>query len=660
MDSPIPRSTAETQYVLGVFEQGAGNHAVAQDHFRLAMELDATLKPESIFHNWCMQLVERKQFEEAKELLVLGVAQCPEDPLLHFFLANSWFDLKNDDEAIRHYHIALQLDQQLPNANANLGTAYLNRGQYNEAGYHFLRSLAIDGERLSTFVTLGWIFRRLERNDEARQCYQAAILLAPNDTNLRSGFAKFLAEIGCQDEAIEHFEAICDIHRDDQDAWGALGALYVQSKRYADAVQCYKEISRLNLTQLKLQHASGEAWEGSCLPLASFISYRKALPKDPSHVPLVNLALVLRQTRQMDLAIACLEQGIVKEPDNLTACLHLAYLYIEVGRYEDAFQEFDNILQVQPECEARLVRGMLSLLLGRFTQGWPDFEFRHLLQNVASAVDFLPNWRKECDIRGRSIYLYADMGLGDSLQFIRYIEPLVALGAHIHLGVQAPLIPLMKGYPGVTRVLQFGDDLSNLDFQCPLASLPLVFDTTLESIPRNFPYIMSSRKKSAQWNERIELRNRPKIGIVWRGNPSHSNDFARSLKLKNLAPLFDIPNSTFISLQKEIPDEDRLYLDSLANVIDVGSSFEDFSDTAGAVSNLDLIIAVDTSVAHLAGAMGKPVWIFLSYLPDFRWMLNRHDSPWYPSATLFRQRQRGDWSVPISEMTSRLSAFLGN
>ncbi len=268
-------------------------------------------------------------------------------------------------------------------------------------------------------------------------------------------------------------------------------------------------------------------------------------------------------------------------------------------------------------------------------------------------------WLGEEPLDGKTILLHAEQGLGDTIQFARYAPLLAARGAKIILEVQQPLLRLCSRLPGAAVVIARGEKPPRYDLHCPLLSLPLACGTTLETIPAPVPYLVPADADIASWRARLPQR-RPRIGLVWSGERSHDNDLNRSMRLETLKPLLDLPEVAFVSLQHEVRDEDLSLLQSLENlgqVCAVGGQFKDFVDTAAAVAQLDAVIAVDTAVAHLVGAMGKPLLLLLPFAADFRWLRQRADSPWYPSARLFRQPQFGNWNSVGTLLRDELRMF---
>jgi ADP-heptose:LPS heptosyltransferase len=259
----------------------------------------------------------------------------------------------------------------------------------------------------------------------------------------------------------------------------------------------------------------------------------------------------------------------------------------------------------------------------------------------------------QAPVAGKTILLYHEQGMGDTIQFARYSEALSKEGAHVIIQVQAPLVPLMRGMAGTERVIGPKDPLPPFQLQCPLMSLPLAFGARLENIPAKVPYLSVPSEWIAAWTERLGTAAAPRVGIAWSGNPKHGNDQNRSIALKELLPLLSA-GVEVVSLQKDVSEADRDVLKAHPQIQDFGAAIRDFADTAALMSLLDLVISVDTAPVHLAGALGKPVWVLLPFSPDWRWMLDREDSPWYPTARLFRQPAFGDWHSVIRRIAEEL------
>ena len=298
----------------------------------------------------------------------------------------------------------------------------------------------------------------------------------------------------------------------------------------------------------------------------------------------------------------------------------------------------------------------LSLLLqGDFENGFPLYESRQALEKVSEILGKrlfdVPVWLGVESLQGKTVLLYVEQGLGDFIQFCRYVELVADLGAKVILEVPRPLVGLMRNLEGISELVTQGEDLPFFDYQCPLLSLPLAFNTNINTIPSSIGYINLDNhlKEIMEWKVRLGLKSKPRVGLVWSGNPQHRNDHNRSILLRDILPF--LPNQfQYINLQKEVREVDKLTLDSNSHILSFTSHLHDFVDTAALIDNLDLVISVDTSVAHLSGALGKKTLLLLPYMPDWRWLLDKEDSPWYPSMKLYRQSAIDDWNSVLDRV----------
>jgi tetratricopeptide (TPR) repeat protein len=371
-----------------------------------------------------------------------------------------------------------------------------------------------------------------------------------------------------------------------------------------------------------------------------------------------NRGLTLHELKRFDEALTSFEQALAVRPDYAEALHNRGLTLYELKRFDEALTSFEQALAVRPDfAGAHFNEAMCRLLIGDFDRGWEKFDrfdryyqLRHLGVSKRTAL---------VAIAGKAILLHARLGLGDTIQFCRYVPLVAELAARVILEVQAPLHGLMSTLPGAAQIVTRGDPLPNFDIQCLLESLPLAFGTRLETIPSATPYLRVSSQAMMNWNARLGGPGRPRIGLAWSGDPMHWNDHNRSMRLGSLLSLLDL-NATFVSLQKDVRAGDAAVLKARSDVLHFGDGLKDFSDTAALISNLDLVISVDTSIVHLAGALAKPVWVMLPFIPDWRWLLDRDDSPWYPTARLFRQDDSRAWESVIARVHAALQDFRRN
>jgi len=361
---------------------------------------------------------------------------------------------------------------------------------------------------------------------------------------------------------------------------------------------------------------------------------------------------------ESEVALRC---SLAIDPSSATVQNDLAASLFRQGRDAEALTYIRQALTLEPGMpEAEETESLWLLRYGRFREGWPKYEARYRTGTGRALRRSLPQpqWMGE-PIHGRTILLHAEQGLGDSIQFARYAPLVAARGARVILEVHPGLGHLFRTLPGVSQLIESGVPPPPFDLHCPLLSLPLAFGTDLDSIPASIPYVTADPARVFPWRQRLGPRKALRIGVAWSGNPLHREDASRSIPLAMLTDLLrDRPDREFHVVQTAIRPADRATLARMPHLREHGLLLKDFADTAALISMLDMVITVDTAVAHLAGAMGWPVWLLLPLVPDWRWMLGRDDSPWYPTMWLFRQKSRGDWGAVLADVAAQLDATL--
>jgi len=374
-----------------------------------------------------------------------------------------------------------------------------------------------------------------------------------------------------------------------------------------------------------------------------------------------NRGNALKPLQRYEEALASYDRAIALQPNHADTHNNRGQVLRELERYGEALASYDRALALRPKhVMAHCNAAALRLLTGDFERGWSHYEWRWLKKSVIPTKRNFsqPAWNGRDPIAGKTILIHSEQGLGDTIQFCRYVPLVAARGARIIFEVQKTLQTLMTSLGSGGQIVPKGDPLPAFDLHCPLVGLPLAFGTRLETIPSTTGYLSAPAQHVTAWQSRLEGKPRPRIGLVWSGNPGHERDRERSIGLHEFLPLLDAlaAEATIVSLQKDVRAEDAAFLKARADILDSGDALENFSDTAALISQLNLVISVDTSVAHLAGALGKPVWILLTYFPDWRWLLGRDDSPWYPTARLFRQDQSRTWGGVIARVRQALLA----
>ncbi|MGH6676432.1 MAG: tetratricopeptide repeat protein, partial [Xanthobacteraceae bacterium] len=384
--------------------------------------------------------------------------------------------------------------------------------------------------------------------------------------------------------------------------------------------------------------------------------FEHALAADPENLDaLGNRANALFKLNRPTEAIEAYDKALEREPENAALLTNRAIALRRLDRPHESLISAARALAQKPDfAPARFVEAGVRLSLGDFSAGWRGYEWRTGGALRASRRKLAaPLWLGKDALDGKIILLHAEQGFGDTVQFVRYVPLLAARGARVVLEVQPKLVPLLAGMSGVESVHARKDELPHFDFHCPLLSLPFAFGTELATIPASVPYIAPPADRVALWRGRLPP-GRPLIGLAWSGERAHDNDINRSIPLAVLKPLLGTADVQFVGLTHDVRDEDALALKNHPEVLQIGQQFSDFADTAAVIAQLDAVISVDTVIAHVAGAMGKPLMLLLPFAADFRWLRERRDTPWYPTARLFRQRRFADWTAGIEELVGEL------
>ncbi|TWA83219.1 tetratricopeptide (TPR) repeat protein [Azospirillum brasilense] len=492
------------------------------------------------------------------------------------------------------YTRALRLDPLLADAHASRAGALRDLNRVPEAACSAQRALALLPASAEALVNLAETALAGRRAEDAERAARRAAALAPGSSAALMMLGSACAARKRWDEAEAAYRAALDLAPGYGAAWGNLGSLLAGQGRFDEALEAFATAERHGFSGPSLWAARGNA-------------------------------------------------------------------LLAMARPVEALADFDRVLDVRPhDAGMRWNRGFVRLLAGDCEGGWPEFDWR---RHDARAE---PPWRRFVqptwsggDIAGRTILLYAEQGMGDTLQFVRYVPLVAERGARVILEVQQPLMSVLAGLPGVKQLIARGDPLPDFDLECPLMSLPRVFGTKLDDVPAAVPYLRPDPQRAAAWSERLaggQLAARPglRVGLVWAGNPRFPGDALRSPRLAGLRPVLDVPGVRVFGLQKGPGREDLEGVGMPASFTDLGPEIADFADTAAIMANLDLVISSCTGPAHLAGALGVPVWVVLPLSPDWRWLLGRDDSPWYPTARLFRQTRVGDWTEVAGRVADAL------
>jgi tetratricopeptide (TPR) repeat protein len=491
--------------------------------------------------------------------------------------------------------------------------------------------------------------------DQAERLYNAVLQYSPENFDALHGLGKLHCQRGRLDTALVLIQAALRFDCDRADGFASLGLVFHLLHRFAEALASYDAGLDIAPDDAELLNRRGVALLELRRPHEALQDFESALIADPHHLDaLGNYGNALLKLNRPAEAIAAYDRALTIAPQNAQLLTNRAVALRRLDRPHEALMSASRALVSRPDfAQARFVEAVTRLTLGDFS-GWRGYEARWSVGLLASQRRSFtaPLWQGRETLEGKTILLHAEQGFGDTIHFVRYARLVAARGVKIILEVQRELVRLLSGMNGADTVIARGEALPPFDFHCPLLSLPLALATEPATIPAEIPYIAPADEEVCLWRERMP-RDRPRIGLVWSGDRSHDNDFNRSLRLETLLPLLDRPDISFVSLQHIVRDEDAPVLRKQPNICRI--EFRDFADTAAAVAALDAVIAVDTAVAHLAGAMGKPLFLLLPYAADFRWLRERSDSPWYPTARLYRQHEFGNWEGAVEALSQDLT-----
>ncbi|BCK86457.1 photosystem I assembly protein Ycf3 [Sideroxyarcus emersonii] len=562
------------------------------------------------------------KYDTAVELFGDVLKMAPDFAQAHYNMANALKEMGKLDEAITSYRKAISRKPDYAKAYHNLADVLQTQGKLAEAAASYRAALRIDPGLADTQYSLGTALYEQGKLDEAVASYRKAIALKPGYAEAYNNLGTALKEQGLWQEAAESFEQATRCNPGHALAHFNRGIVLHQLKQYRTALESYDKAVALRPDDAVAYYNRGATL--LCLDenLAALDSYDRAVALKPDYAEAYsNRGVVLQDLWRLDEALESLDRAIALKPDHAAAYWNKA---------------------------------LLKILTGDFAAGWRLYEWRWKDCQKDQARDFAqPLWLGEQPVSGKTLLIHAEQGLGDVVQFCRYAPMAAALGARVVLEVHAPLVALLATLEGGCTIVEKGQPLPPFDLHCPVMSLPLAFKTTLANIPATVPYLHADAGKQLAWRRRLGDAAQPRVGLVWSGSATHKNDRNRSIPLQQLEPLLGLPLE-FHALQSEVRRHDETALAAFGQIHLHQDELGDFSETAALLQQMDLVITVDTAVAHLAGAMGKPVWILLPFAPDYRWMLDRNDSPWYPSATLFRQPAAGDWPAVITNVGREL------
>ena len=596
------------------------------------------------------------RFVEAEACYQHALATEPEQPDALHLLGVVAYQTGRHDVAAALIAQAIRRNAHSPVYFFNHALALKHLGRLDEALASYDRAVGLDPTYAEAFGDRGIVLDMLRRPADALASYDRALALRPDYVDALYNRGNALKDLGRFEAAVASYDHVLEHNADHAQALNNRGNALQALRRFEEARASYDRAIALKSDYVEAFNNRGVVLHELGAFGAAVKDYDAALALMPDCVQaLYNRGNALAAQQRFTDALASYDRALALAPDHAEAHYNRANALQALGQIEAALAGYRKAQALRPDyVEARWNEAYLRLLGGDFAGGLAQAECRW--ENPAlglRARNFAqPLWRGQ-RLEGKTILLYADEGFGDAIFYSRYVPLLAARGARVVVEADEALRPLLAHLPGVSRCVAPTESVA-FDLHCPMSSLPLAFGTRMTSIPA-IPQLQAP--PSPKWQAQLGRKNALRVGLAWSGNPRHANDHNRSIALALLAPLIEV-GASFVSLQKEVRPADAPTLARTPRILDVAPSLENFADTAALIGELDLVISADTSVAHLAGTLGAPVWILLPFIPDWRWLLNRPDSPWYPSARLFRQDERRDWRPVVAAVERALRALI--
>ena len=661
------------------------NPADASIHYNLAKALDEYgLTQESLLHH-----------QKTTQLN-------PNNAQAWLNYAKSCFDLGRYQDALAYYDYALNLNPNNYEAWSNKAFVLYTLERFTDAYTASEKALSLNLNYFEAFNNKGISLHALGRYEEALSEYNKALSIRPNYCEALINKGITFHSLGYYADALLSYDAALNFNQDSFQAWLNKGLLFFSQNNYDVALSCYDKALTINPNYyeainnkglvlkhnkryieslhyfdhaIKLHPDRYDSQSNRASVLFDLKEYQlaliqcnKALNLKPNfYEPYNNRGLILIGLGQHDEAIKNFDIALGLEPNNHEVWNNRGFALHQLNRNTEAIESYNYAISFKPDYYDALWNKSLALLIeGNFEEGLPLYEYRWKSEKILNRIGGIrkfdePLWLGQSPLKNKIIFIYGEQGLGDFIQFSRYVSLLIDQGANVILEVPKILIKLLENLENLCQIICEGDDLPSFDYHCPIMSLPLAFKTTLKSIPHKSNYLNLDidHRMYMYWQDKLRFCKKPLVGLAWSGNIGHQNDQNRSIPLKDI--LNYLPHQfDYTCIQKDIRPSDQFILDSNPQIFNFANDFHDFTDTASLINCLDLIITVDTSVAHLSGALGVKTFLLLPHAPDWRWLLNREDSPWYTSMKLYRQKEFGNWDEVLKRVTSDLNTLLPN
>ncbi|HVT89562.1 MAG TPA: tetratricopeptide repeat protein, partial [Tepidisphaeraceae bacterium] len=585
--------------------------------------------------------------------------QYPNHPEATHYLAYVANATGNMDAAQQLLLRAIELDPHVAIYHKNLGAVYAAKRQHDLAAAAFTRSLQLNPNDPETVLKYGLVLEEQNQFDKAMECYQKAAALAPQYAEAHCNVGDILARQGQLESSLAHYDQAIRCNPNLAEAYANRGTILDKLNREDEAIADMSKALQLNPNMVHALRAMGVFCYRRQDYEQAIKLIKRAVELNPNYaLAFSSLSIVYLRTGRCELAVEACKRSIELEPNFIDPHVNLGLALTDLGRHDEALAAYEQALKVDPDCvSTRANRAIVHLLRGNLEQGFEDYHFRWKLEDFIkiSKDRPAPRWEGQ-DLNGRKILLWHEQGFGDTIQFIRYAKLLAQQGATVIAEVQPELVSLLKNVEGVSQLITRKETPPQVDYHAPMLSLPPIFKTQPDNIPSEHAYIHPDPKLVEQWRARVAPYSGFRVGIVWCGNPFLRLDYERSVTPAQFLPIAQIDGVNLFSLQLGPGSEQGQRVPF--QLIDLTSNIRNFADTAAFLAHMDLTIAVDTAVLHLSAAMGRPTWGLIQRWPDWRWQLDREDSPWYPTLRLFRQTDYRAWPPVFERVATELEKLL--
>jgi tetratricopeptide (TPR) repeat protein len=575
-------------------------------------------------------------------------------------LANALVVQGKPEEAVPIYQQVLRQRPDYTQAHNNLGAALRNLGQLEEAAACYRHALRLQPIYADAHNNLGDVLDKLGKSSEAAPCYREALRLRPAFPEAHTNLGVVLVKLGKIEEAIAHHRQALSLKPDYAEAHSNLGNALLAQDKLAEAAACYEQALRLRPDFPEALANLGIAFAQQRKLDEAIASYQRALQLRPNYPEaLGNLGNVLLEQGKPEEALQRYQEALRLKPDYHDAHFNSGQADLTQGRMDEALTKFDRALAGRTDYpEAHMGRAVTWLMLGNYEQGWKEYEWRWKTKEFSPLPYTQPVW-DGTPLQGRTILVHAEQGLGDTIQLIRYAPLVKQAGGTVIVACPKALRRLFAPCAGIDRLVEQETELPAFDVHASLLSLPRILGTTVATIPARVPYLFAEPELVEYWRRELSTYTGFRIGIAWQGNPQFGGDRHRSFPLAHFEALARVPGVRLLSLQKNHGLDQLRELGDRFPIIDLGPRLDEkgaFLDTAAVMKNLDLVVCPNTSLVHLAGALAVPIWLPLARAPEWRWLWGREDSPWYPTARVFRQEGPGEWDPVFARMATELAS----